>query len=314
MGKQSRLNIGGKRTARGNTRKRRKKPANTLQTRDRSPRKLAGAGQLIVRTVMLSLVLSLVAVLGVGLLYGYRYITAHPYFDLKDIRVAGNHRLSYETILDTAKVELGLNCLDMNVGEVKNRLSANPWVDSVTVRRELPQPAADQSARKGPGLLDPPGRRPVLRGRRRTCHRAHAPGRAGLLPVLSVAEDLPEGPEVLAGILKKMADRQTPFTQTQAAWVKLTSAHELEIYLDGAWQRQRADRKTVHGPLGGPAGTAQGGLARPHAPQRIRQRGHHRGQRRQDLDTEAQRSRSGLAQKHISQGTTEESVWLETIS
>ena len=33
---------------------------------------------------------------------------------------------------------LGLNCLNMNVGEVKNRLDRNPWIESVTVRRELP--------------------------------------------------------------------------------------------------------------------------------------------------------------------------------
>jgi cell division protein FtsQ len=234
MGKQSRLNIGGKRTARGNTRKRRKKPANTLQTRDRSPRRLAGAGQIIVRTVMLSLVLSLVAVLGVGLLYGYRYITAHPYFDLKDIRVAGNHRLSYGTILDTAKVELGLNCLDMNVGEVKNRLDANPWVDSVTVRRELPNRLLINVREKVPAFWIRQGDGLYFADAEGRVIAPMHPGEQASLPVLSVAEELPEGPEVLAGILKKMADRQTPFTQSQAAWVKLTSAHELEIYLDGA--------------------------------------------------------------------------------
>jgi cell division protein FtsQ len=233
MGKQSRLNIGGKRAARGNTRKRRK-PANTLLARRQSPRRLAGAGQLIVRLVMLSLALSMVAVLGVGLLYGYRYITAHPYFDLKDIRVAGNDRLSREDILGTAQVKLGLNCLDMNVGEVKNRLDANPWIDSVTVRRELPDRLLIHVREKVPAFW-------VRQGDGLYFADAHGrviapmhPGEHASLPVLSVAEDLPGGPEVLAGILEKMADRQTPFTQAQAAWIKLTSAHELEIYLDGA--------------------------------------------------------------------------------
>jgi cell division protein FtsQ len=233
MGKQSRLNIGGKRAARGNTRKRRK-PANTLLAGDKSTRRLAGAGQFIVRMVMLSLVLSLVAVLGVGLLYGYRYITAHPYFDLKDIRVAGNDRLSYETILKTAKVELGRNCLDMNVGEVKNRLDANPWIDSVTVRRELPNRLLIDVREKVPAFWVRQGDGLYFADAQGRVIAPMHPGEQASLPVLSVAEDLPGGPEVLAGILKKMADRETPFTQAQAAWIKLTSAHELEIYLDGA--------------------------------------------------------------------------------
>ncbi|WP_319583328.1 FtsQ-type POTRA domain-containing protein [uncultured Pseudodesulfovibrio sp.] len=233
MGKQSRLNIGGKRTARGNTRKRRK-TANPLLADRRSPRKLAGAGRLVFRMVMFSLAMSIVAVLGVGLLYGYRYITAHPYFDLQDIRVAGNHRLSYDTILKTAQVELGLNCLDMNVGEVKNRLDANPWVDSVIVRRELPNRLLIDVQEKVPAFW-------VRQGDGLYFADAHGrviapmhPGEQASLPILNVAEDLSDGPEVLSGILKKMADHQTPFTQAQAAWIKLTSAHEIEIYLDGA--------------------------------------------------------------------------------
>lgn len=233
MGKQSRLNIGGKRTARGNSRKRRK-PANTLLARERSPRRLIGAGQFILRMVMLSLVLSLIAVLGVGLLYGYRYITAHPYFDLQDIRVAGNDRLSYEDVLKTAQVNLGLNCLDMNVGEVKNRLDANPWIDSVIVRRELPNRLLIDVREKVPAFWIRQGDGLYFADAKGRVIAPMHPGEQASLPVLSVAEDLSDGPEVLSGILAKMAERQTPFTQAQTAWVKLTSAHELEIFIDGA--------------------------------------------------------------------------------
>lgn len=233
MGKQSRLNIGGKRTARGNSRKRRK-PANTLLTGERSPRRLIGAGQFILRMVMLSLILSFIAVLGVGLLYGYRYITAHPYFDLQDIRVAGNDRLSYEDVLKTAQVNLGLNCLDMNVGEVKNRLDANPWIDSVIVRRELPNRLLIDVREKVPAFWIRQGDGLYFADAKGRVIAPMHPGEQASLPVLSVAEDLPDGPEVLSGILAKMAERQTPFTQSQTAWIKLTSAHELEIFIDGA--------------------------------------------------------------------------------
>ncbi|WFS61991.1 FtsQ-type POTRA domain-containing protein [Pseudodesulfovibrio thermohalotolerans] len=237
MGKQSRLNLSGKGAGRNKTRKR-PKSGTTLLTGGRSPRRLAGAGKFMVRLVMASLVLSLVAVLGVGLLFGYRYITAHPYFDLKVIRVAGNDRLSREDILDISKVGLGLNCLNMNVGEVKNRLDANPWIDSVTVRRELPNRLLITVREKVPAFWTRQGDGLYFADARGRVIAPMHPGEQASLPVLSVAEDLSDAPDVLSGVLKKMADRETPFTQAQAAWIKLTSAHELEIYLDGAGNGQ----------------------------------------------------------------------------
>ncbi|AMK10668.1 MAG: cell division protein FtsQ/DivIB [Pseudodesulfovibrio sp.] len=232
IGKQSRLPLGGKRAARGNSRKR-VKPANTLKPRQSSHRKLAGAGQFMVRLVMASLALSLVAVLGVGLLYGYRFITAHPYFNLEEIRVTGNSRLSYGTIIDTAQVGLGLNSLEMNVGEVKNRLDRNPWIESVTVRRELPDRLLIDVREKVPAFWIRQGDGLYFADARGKVIAPMHPGEAGSLPILSVADDLPEGPEVLSGILAKMAAQQTPFTQAQTAWIRLTSAHEMEIFLDG---------------------------------------------------------------------------------
>ena len=59
------------------------------------------------------------------------------------------------------------------------------------------------------------------------------PGEIASLPILSVAENLDDAPEVLFAVLRKMAEQKTPFTQSQTAWVKLTSAHEMEIFLDG---------------------------------------------------------------------------------
>ena len=232
LGKQSRLSLGGKRTARGNSHKRRK-PANGLMARQRSGGRLINAGQFIVRLMMTLLTLSLVAVLGVGLLYGYRVITAHPYFELKEIHVTGNNRLTYGDILTNADVALGLNCLNMNVGEVENRLSANPWIESVTVRREIPDRLLIDVKEKVPAFW-------VRQGDGLYFADAHGkviapmhPGEIASLPILSVAENLNDGAEVLTGILDKMAAHQTPFTQAQTAWIKLTSAHELEIYLDG---------------------------------------------------------------------------------
>ncbi len=221
MGKQSRLNLGGKR---GNSIRR---------TKRSSTGPLTGAGQFVMRIIMTLLTLSFVAVLGVGLLYGYRFITSHPYFNLKEIHVTGNNRLSYGDILSSGKVSLGLNCLDMNVGEVEENLFANPWIQSIVVRREFPNRLRIDVVEKVPMFWLRQGDGLYFADNTGKVIAPMHPGEISSLPVLEIADDLEDGSAVLAGILKKIDEKQTPFTQAQAAWIKLTSAHEVEIFLDG---------------------------------------------------------------------------------
>lgn len=223
MNKQPRLKLGG---SKGNKRLRPRK-----QTA--SGTRFTGTGQTVVRFVMGLLILSLVAVVGVGLLYGYRFITTSHYFELKEIHVTGNVRLTNGDILETAKVGLGLNCMEMNVGEVESSLSANPWIQSVTVRREFPnrlrinvvEKTPEFWLRQGDGLYFADASGKVI--------APMHPGEMASLPVLSVAEGIDEEHIVLNGLLEQISNNQTPFTQQQAAWIRLTSAHELEVYLDG---------------------------------------------------------------------------------
>ena len=221
MGKQSRLNLGGKR---GNSIRR---------TKRSSTGPLTGAGQFVMRIIMTLLTLSFVAVLGVGLLYGYRFITSHPYFNLKEIHVTGNNRLSYGDILSSGKVSLGLNCLDMNVGEVEENLFANPWIQSIVVRREFPNRLRIDVVEKVPMFWLRQGDGLYFADNTGKVIAPMHPGEISSLPVLEIADDLEDGSAGLAGILKEIDEKQKPFTQAQTAWIKLTSAHEVEIFLDG---------------------------------------------------------------------------------
>ncbi|MBG0789449.1 MAG: FtsQ-type POTRA domain-containing protein [Desulfovibrionaceae bacterium] len=233
LGKQSRITIGNRRKKKTSSFRTQKRSTLSNNTRKKPHRRLAGVGQFIFRSVMLMLTLSMVAVLGVGLLYGYRVLTTHPYFGLKEISVTGIDRLTRGDILKSADVALGLNCLDMNVGEVEQRLSANPWIETVTVRREFPDKLRIGVVEKVPAFWMRQGDGLYFADASGRVIAPMHPGEAASLPVLSVAEGLDEGPAVLRGILRKMAEKKTPFTQGQAAWIKLTSAHEMEIFLDG---------------------------------------------------------------------------------
>lgn len=223
MGKQPRLGLGNGRNKRGNT----------LRKPRRSRRNLTGAGQMVVRTIMLMLGLSFVAALGVGLLFGYRYITTNQYFELKEINVTGNDRLTNGDILKCGDVALGLNCLEMNVGEVEERLTDNPWIKSVTVRRDFPDKLYINVVEKVPAFWTRQGDGLYFADATGKVIAPMHPGEIASLPVLEVADSIEDGSQVLTGFLKSMADHKTPFTPDQTAWIRLTSAHELEVYLDG---------------------------------------------------------------------------------
>ncbi|MBI9080153.1 MAG: FtsQ-type POTRA domain-containing protein [Pseudodesulfovibrio sp.] len=221
MDKQSRFKLGSKH---GNTLRRKK---------NKSGRSLTGAGQIVVRTIMVLLTLSFVAVLGVGLLYGYRLVTSHPYFELKEIHVTGNDRLTYGNILKTGDVNLGLNCLEMNLSEVKEKLSANPWIQSVNVRREFPNKLRIGVTEKTPVFWIRQGDGLYFADAKGKVIAPMHPGEMTSLPILSIADNVEDGQAVLTGFLKRVGKRQAPFTQAETAWIKLTSAREIEFYLDG---------------------------------------------------------------------------------
>lgn len=65
-------------------------------------------------------------------------VTQSSYFAARSITVNGNKRISRETILKQAGVELRDNILCLNVNAVRTRILVHPWIADVEVERELP--------------------------------------------------------------------------------------------------------------------------------------------------------------------------------
>ncbi|NVM22382.1 MAG: FtsQ-type POTRA domain-containing protein, partial [Desulfobacterales bacterium] len=65
-------------------------------------------------------------------------LTQSACFEARTITVEGNQRLSRKEILKRAGLELNDNILSVNLGTVRHRLLANPWVAAAEVERELP--------------------------------------------------------------------------------------------------------------------------------------------------------------------------------
>ncbi len=76
------------------------------------------------------------SILGALLLY---LVFLHmPYFNLQQVDVTGNQRLSKEEVIEASELEAGMNLLAVNLASIAGRLKRHPWIRSASVYRRLP--------------------------------------------------------------------------------------------------------------------------------------------------------------------------------
>ena len=180
-------------------------------------------------------------VLGTGLIYTYRLVTTTPALGLTEISVSGNQRLAYGQVLEIAGLRLGQNSLGVNVTRVEAALSQNPWVEFVTVRRELPDKLFITLVERQPSFwVRQDGKLYFADGEGKIITQL-SPGDSASLPLLEVAPELGDRREVVAAMVSRMNRQELPFALGQMAWVKFTEAGQVELYLDALRIRVRAE-------------------------------------------------------------------------
>lgn len=223
---QSRLKIGGKKSNRFRKEKRPEGAPSRLAT------SAAAVGALLRGLLVLGLLLGVLASLGVGLLYGYRFLTTCPYFALHDIQVTGNSRLGYGQILDLAGVELNRNALEINVAEIERTLSQNPWVAQASVRRELPDRLFIRIRERQPMFWVQNEGKLSYTDASGALITAVEPGQFLSLPLLQIDPETLGVQKCLASLTALLGSHDLPFGLGQIAWIRLGPAGEVEMYLD----------------------------------------------------------------------------------
>ncbi len=61
-----------------------------------------------------------------------------PYFNLREVEVVGNRRLSRTEVVEASGMESGINLLTVDLGAIADRLRRHPWVRSAAVYRRFP--------------------------------------------------------------------------------------------------------------------------------------------------------------------------------
>ncbi|MBU4526002.1 MAG: FtsQ-type POTRA domain-containing protein [Desulfomicrobium sp.] len=170
-------------------------------------------------------------VVSFGILFAYRWVTAHEFFALVNLRVEGSQRLSPEEIAELGGVGTGINVLNINIAEVQRRIAASEWVESVGVTRVLPDGLIIEVSEREPAFLT-----------RRDGQLFYADAGGHIIAPVSVDKfiSLPlleteEGTQVGSGIrmlLDEVARNSLPFGMSQIAWLRQDSAEQFSIFLE----------------------------------------------------------------------------------
>ncbi|NDV21139.1 FtsQ-type POTRA domain-containing protein [Desulfovibrio sp. JC022] len=245
---KSRLNLaksGKKRTGRNKAKKRKDSSQSFSQTLGMLLRKLCISGACLL----------VLAIVGIGCLAGYRWATALPYFALQDIKVSGNHRLSYGEILSIAEVSLNKNSLAVNISEVENKLSDNQWVKSAAVRRQLPGKMQIQVREKKPRFMVRHNDALYYCDSNGELIAPVAPGKFSSLPFLNIESEAMDKAAILPEFMNMLSKRELPFDPGQIAWIDIKGGNRMEIFMDRLgltvllgldnWQEQLSHLNTV---------------------------------------------------------------------
>jgi cell division septal protein FtsQ len=113
--------------------KKRKQYARTKASRETTARR----GLLVFTSVVLCI--AVLATLWLGLSYvGSLFFSRNPHFELKNIVMRSDGRLSSSQLMEYAGLQAGVNIFDVDFDMLRKNLEAVSLVDSVHVRRRLP--------------------------------------------------------------------------------------------------------------------------------------------------------------------------------
>lgn len=126
-------NIGSKDNKKINNSKKNKKQKNK-----KSPKKLTKQQELSrkkrKKIFKFIKILFLIAVIVGGIIYAM----LSPIFNIKDISVTGNSKISSELIISLSELNIDQNIFSFRTSEVKNKVKQNAYVNNVEIKRKLP--------------------------------------------------------------------------------------------------------------------------------------------------------------------------------
>ncbi len=192
---------------------------------------LLGLGRTVFVVTRWTFGIAVVVVISFGILLAYRWVTAHEFFALANLKINGAQRLSPEEISEMGGVSMGSNVLSINIAEVQRRIAASEWVASVAVTRVLPNGLIIEVKEREPAFL-------ARRDEQLYYMDAHGETIASVsadkfisLPLLETEDGVQVGSGIKM-LLDEVARNSLPFGMSQIAWLRQDSEEQFSIFLE----------------------------------------------------------------------------------
>lgn len=211
----------------------RKKPAPLV----RSGGMASGSGfePALVRRVLiwligLGVVLAAFFGLSAGLMQLYRYCTTSGHFAIEDIRIEGNRQLSPDEIIALSGLKTGDNSLSVHIPDIEKRLVQNPWIEKVSIKRELPHRFVITIQERTPQFW-------VLKN-----DSLYYLDKSGILiapvesrnfqslPTLDIGVGGEEALPYLSDFISQIGSADLPFDTSQISWLRVSAGKGFELY------------------------------------------------------------------------------------
>ena len=162
----------------------------------------------------------------------YNRVISSDYFLISRIDISGNNNVTNEEILAASGVTVGQNTIAVSIEEVEDALEKNPWLESVSVKRVLPDILEISVQERVPkfwiladGVMCYADRygRPIVPVDNVPVHS---------LPVLEIEKGGEDFCAHLPEMLSVFDRSGLPLSVQSASWLKLTRAGGLEIFLE----------------------------------------------------------------------------------
>ena len=182
----------------------------------------------------LLLLLCLIGVLLSGIAWGvfkaYTFCTTNSYFNITSINVTGNDRITSREILDKCGLETGMNSLSVNLHDMEKLLLKNPWIESVSIKRNLPDSIDIAIKERTPAFVAK---------KKDTLYYINPAGKIIApvessnflsLPILEIGPGGEESLPLVSDFMEQFRKAGFPFQLSQISWFRISAGSGFELY------------------------------------------------------------------------------------
>jgi cell division protein FtsQ len=166
----------------------------------------------------------------IGLTRIYHYCTTSEFFEISRIEMTGLQQLTERDVLEISGLREGDNSLRIHIPEMEQKILKNPWVESVSIRRELPDRFVIHITERTPSFW-------VLH--EGTLHYIDSSGRIiapveannfRSLPTLDIGPGGEEAIKHISAFMEKLNHENIPFDPSQISWLRISAGKGFELY------------------------------------------------------------------------------------